>query len=173
MKEQFRPTPDSARKQNAPEAGAGPIGLPPPGPEQQPLPSVWDVLERKARATVEFCSHQITYEEYNHERTELNRLKEKIDKKGIDRDKHILALLFFPRPSLLSSPQQALEEHQQWRSWVELLSDEELAECARKQEEEIQAFRRGKRNQLAFHPSAGDGEVILANFLRNKQQKEK
>ncbi len=38
MTEKFRPTPDSVRKQNAPEAAAGPLGIspPPPDPEQQP-----------------------------------------------------------------------------------------------------------------------------------------
>jgi hypothetical protein len=34
MKERFRSQPEDP-KQHAPEAGAGPLGLPPPGPEQQ------------------------------------------------------------------------------------------------------------------------------------------
>src|SRR5687768_10158212 len=35
MSEQFRPQPENP-KQNAPEVGAGPLGLPPPRPEQTP-----------------------------------------------------------------------------------------------------------------------------------------
>jgi len=35
MKERFRPQPEKP-KHNAPESGAGPLGLPPPSPEQTP-----------------------------------------------------------------------------------------------------------------------------------------
>ena len=60
MKEKFRPQPENP-KHNAPEPGAGPLGIPPPDPEQtaqgggskrterQPLPSVWEILEQKVK----------------------------------------------------------------------------------------------------------------------------
>jgi hypothetical protein len=63
-------------------------------PERQPLPSAWDLLERKARCSDEFLSGRTTSEEYDREERELDRLKKEIDKKGTARDKHILALLF-------------------------------------------------------------------------------
>src|SRR5688500_6151951 len=56
-----RPIPEGELKQNAPEAGAGPFGIPPPtpehspqggcstSPERLPLPSALDILERKAQ----------------------------------------------------------------------------------------------------------------------------
>jgi hypothetical protein len=47
-KERFGQQPENP-KQNAPEAGAGPLGLPPSTPERQPLPSVLDILERRAQ----------------------------------------------------------------------------------------------------------------------------
>ncbi len=36
MKENFRPIPEGAQKPKSPEAGAGPLGLPPPGSAQSP-----------------------------------------------------------------------------------------------------------------------------------------
>jgi hypothetical protein len=137
--------------------------------EYQPPPSVWDVLERKARASDEFSRGRMIRAEYDRERIEVNRLKEEIDKRGADRDKHILALLYIRRPrlSFLSEQQQI----QQWRSQVEALSDEEIAECARKQKEEIEAFRKGKIPIQSFHPSAGDGELILAEYIAKKGER--
>jgi hypothetical protein len=56
-----RPIPGGELKQNAPEAGAGPLGIPPPtsehspqgggstNPERQQLPSALDLLERLAQ----------------------------------------------------------------------------------------------------------------------------
>jgi hypothetical protein len=62
-------------------------------PESQQLPSVWDVLERKARASDEFLLGRMSGAEYDRERDKVNRLKVEIDEKGTDRDKHIFALL--------------------------------------------------------------------------------
>jgi hypothetical protein len=166
MKERFRPQPEN-QKNNAPEAGAGPIGLPPPSPERQPLPDVWDVLERKARRYDNLS--RMTKDESEHEQDELNRLKDEIDEKGTDRDKHILSLLYNRRPRLsLLSEQQQINE---WRSEVEQMSDDEIAECASNQREEIAAFRRGEIPIMSFHPSAGDGELILAQYIRKKSKK--
>jgi predicted secreted protein len=69
--------------------------------------------------------------------------------------------------NLLSKQQQI----QQWRSHVEPLSDEDIAECARKQKEEIEAFQRGEIPILSFHPTAGDGELILAEHIAKKGKK--
>jgi hypothetical protein len=137
--------------------------------EYQPPPSAWDVLERKARASDEFCSGRMTEEEYGREADEVNRLRKEIEKKGTPRDKHILALLFDRAPGL--SLQSELEQIQEWRSQVEPLSDEDIAECARRQREEIQAFRKGEIPILSFHPSAGNGELILAEHIAKKGKK--
>jgi hypothetical protein len=111
----------------------------------------------------------MTREERERERHEVDRLKEEIDKKGKDRDKHLLALLFYPRPRL--SWLSELEKVQQLRTQVEPLSDEEIAECAHKQKEEIEAFQRGEIPILSFHPSAGDGELILAEYITKKDER--
>jgi hypothetical protein len=63
MKEEFRPQPENP-KQNAPEAGAGPIGLPPPDLEQTNLlqgkaegnPPVEDPSLTKRRGAVFECA---------------------------------------------------------------------------------------------------------------------
>jgi predicted transcriptional regulator len=146
------------------QAEQSPYGGGNKSPERQPLPNVWDVLERKARRS-DNCG-RTTREEWEHEREEVDRLKKEIDEKGTDRDKHILALLYIRRPRL--SLQSELEQIQEWRSLVEQLTDDELAECTRKQKEEIEAFRRRERHQLTFHPSAGDGELILAEHIAKK-----
>jgi hypothetical protein len=91
MTEQFRPTPDSVRKQNAPEAGAGPIGLP-PGPEQQPLPGVWDVLEREVRLNAPDVEVRPRWgsQEYERQFDEMARLQEELMEIGTIRDNLIL-----------------------------------------------------------------------------------
>ena len=98
MNERFRPQPENP-KQHAPEAGAGPLGLPPPGPEQQPqgggiksperepLPSVWEVLERKVRLRAPDVANLPRGDEYYHELREVNRLLDELDEKGSDRDR--------------------------------------------------------------------------------------
>jgi len=125
-------------------------------------------MERKAKASDEFCSGRVTKEEWERERNEVNLLKGKIYEEGTDRDKHIFALLYNRRPrlSVLSEQQQI----QQWRSQVEPLSDQDIAECAHKQKEEIEAFRRGEIPILSSHPSAGDGELILAEHIAKKSK---
>lgn len=112
----------------------------------------------------------MTKEEWERERNEVDLLKEKIDEEGTDRDKHIFTLLYNHRPrlSLLSEQQQI----QQWRSQVEPLSDQDIVECARKQKEELEAFRRGEIPILSFHPSAGDGELILAEHIAKKGKRD-
>ena len=112
---------------------------------------------------------RMTEDESEREQDELNRLKDEIAEKGTDRDKHILALLYIRRPRL--SLQSELEQIQEWRSLVEQLTDKELAECARKQKEEIEAFRRRERHQLTFHPSVGDGGLILAEHIAKKGER--
>jgi hypothetical protein len=157
--------PNSQLKPNQPEQS--PQGGSNKSPERQPLPNVWDILERKARASDEFLRGRMSRAEYDREQDAVELLKVKVDEKGIDRDKHILALLFYPRPTLYSLSRQ-LEKVHQLRSQVELLSDEELADCARRQAEEIKAFQKGKGAALSFHPSAGDGEIILEEHIAKK-----
>src|SRR5438067_1720698 len=119
--------PDSQSKTGHTEQAQNRGGI--KSPERQPLPSAWDVLEREARASDEFCSGRMAEEEYGREADEVNRLRKEIEKKGTARDKHILALLFDRAPglSLLSEREQI----QEWRSLVEPLSDDDIAERAR------------------------------------------
>jgi hypothetical protein len=156
--------PKSQSNSNQPEQQAQGEGI--KTPVCQPLPNVWDILERKARSSDEFCRGRMTEGEWRRELDEVEWLKKATYKKGTPRDKHILALLFNRAPGL--NLQSELEQIQEWRSLVEQLTDEELAECGRKQKEGIEAFRRGERHQLTFHPSAGDGELILSEHIVQK-----
>jgi hypothetical protein len=160
--------PKSQSKPNQPEQSPHGGGI--KTPERQSLPSAWDLLERKARCSDKFLSGRMTKDEWEHEGREVDQLKKELYKKGTPRDKHILALLFNRAPglSLLSEREQI----QEWRSLVEPLSDDDIAECARKQKKEIEDFRRGEIPILSFHPSAGNGELILADFIKNKKRKE-
>jgi hypothetical protein len=172
VKEQGQGSPEGAPKSqskpNHPEQLSHTGGI--RSAERQILPSAWDLLERKARASDELLRGRMSRAEYDGQQDEMERLKVEIDEKGIDRDKHILALLYdrTPRLSLLSQQQQM----QQWRSQVETLSDHDIAACAHKQKEEIDAFQRGEVYILAFHSSAGDGELILAKHIAKKGKRE-
>jgi hypothetical protein len=63
MTEQFRPQPENP-KQHAPEAGAGPLGLPPPNPDLQPQGGDSKPTERQRQTRVVFNPHKETFEEY-------------------------------------------------------------------------------------------------------------
>jgi hypothetical protein len=63
MTEQSRPQPDNP-KQHAPEAGAGPLGLPPPSPEQTPQDGGSKSPERQPRPRIVFNPRKETFEEY-------------------------------------------------------------------------------------------------------------
>jgi hypothetical protein len=132
--------------------------------ERQPLPSVWDFLLSENNISKEGIRLGNLMDFFK----ESDWRREEFEKKASPRDKHILALLSTPRPSLLNAIRSEQERIQEWRSLVEKLSDEEISECARKQKEEIEAFRRGDIPILSFHPSVGDGELILAKHIAKK-----
>lgn len=160
-KEQGKPSPGFPNSQPDQKAAKN--------PENQALPNAWELLERKARRFDQCVLSRMSQEEYDREGHELERLKKEIDKNGPDRDKNILALLFYTRPRLGISPAgrhiSELERIQGWRSEVEPLSDEDIAECAHRQKEEKEAFRMGEIAIFSFHPSIGDGELILAKYI--------
>jgi hypothetical protein len=108
--------------------------------EHQPLPSVWDVLEREVRMWAP-DSPRMTSEEHRREVLEVSRLEEDLDERGSARDKLIFSLyesvLAMPTSgSLLDLRNLSLEEFQQFRSRVEPMSEEEIAEKICKQKDE-------------------------------------
>jgi hypothetical protein len=110
---------------------------PPDNQERQPLPNVWEYLERKVR-----LKDRSRGEEYDWERREVLRLEDEIYAKGTPRDGLILDLYDEIRYEPGNSQgvdrfrRLSLEEYQQFRSKFELLSEEQLSEELRKQEEE-------------------------------------
>jgi hypothetical protein len=111
------------------------------GKERQPLPSVWDVLERRVKLWAPALEQPLmSKEEYVREAWEVKLLKEEKEEKGTDREKLIFALFeldtraFKPnRPgtdilNLSGTDLRSifLEELQQFRSRVEPMSDKEL-----------------------------------------------
>jgi hypothetical protein len=109
---------------------------PPESHERQPLPSVWDVLERDVRFGERYDNDFPTrqeYEEGRRELDELNRLKSELHEKGIAR--YTLILDLYNTVTLEPSGLPVLipynrslspEEYQQFRSEVERLSEEQL-----------------------------------------------
>jgi hypothetical protein len=176
--ENFRPQSENP-KQNAPEAGAGPLGLPPPGPEQaqwegsksperHPPPSVWAYLERHVRLQAQDSEDRPRpdSEEYTHEAEEVNRLSRDLAKRGTHRDRLIRELYGevrcepAPFPSLAKLRNLSLEEFQQFRSRVEPLADEQIAEEIRKAEEEFD------RKSDEFFRNHGGGFSPLGSIVR-------
>jgi hypothetical protein len=134
--------------------------------ERHPLPSVWDYLKSELRRSEKPSSGQRAQLRLD----EWLRTRKRFEKKAEGRDKLIFQLESTFRLPWYVLPEERLQE---FRSLVEQLTDEELTECVRKQEKEIQAFRRGERDQLTFHPSAGDSAIILYDLIENKKQKKK
>jgi hypothetical protein len=113
--------------------------------ERQPLPSVWDVLERKVRLHGELSAARIAGEEYERERTKLNRLSNERSDNRTARDNLILDLYAEIRaeptgtlPIPVTFRELSLEEFQQLRSKVELMSNKQIVEEIRKAEEEYE-----------------------------------
>jgi hypothetical protein len=147
-----RSIPEGELKQNAPEAGAGPLGLPPPEPEQppqsrviksperQPLARVLDVLEREVRLNAPDIENRPQWpsEEYMREFDEVAQLEEELMENGSPREKLIIKLYSATRvePAPLPDPAYirsfSLEEFHQFRSRVEPLSEDEIREEIRK-----------------------------------------
>jgi hypothetical protein len=112
--------------------------------ERQPLPNVWEILERSVRLGARGVKGQIIgHEEYDRECREVLWLESELWKKGTARDKLIIDLFtgitIQPRNSLplpFEIRELSLKEFRQFRSEVEPMSDEEIAEEIRKQEAE-------------------------------------
>jgi hypothetical protein len=150
MKERFHPQPENP-KQNAPEAGAGPLGLPPPSPEGQPLPSVLDVLERKVRLRAKDVEDRHRGEGYYHELREVNRSLDELYEKGTPRDRliqHLYNARTMEPTGTLPDPATfrdlSLEQFKQFCTKAESLSEEEITEEIRKAKEEFKRKRKVK-----------------------------
>jgi len=106
------------------------------GKEPQELPNVWDYLERRVT-----LKDRLKGYEYERERIELMRLEDEIER--TEHDSLILCLYDSTRHTLGRRAGDdryrrfSLEEFQQFRSKVELMSDEELAKELEKQEDEF------------------------------------
>jgi hypothetical protein len=152
----FEPTsqqskPAEQHKQPHQEGGSGAPGIPPTLNERakpvesrarQPLPNVWNVLEREVRLDTPELP-PMSKEDYSREIEEISRLQVEMDQNGTTRDNLIRGLYWTtisvnvpPNRSPLSLRHLSLEEFQKFRSQVEPLSEEELAEKNRKIEEE-------------------------------------
>jgi hypothetical protein len=152
-------TPSEAKQpennQPALEAGEGRHGVPPPQGEpakpqrergeRQPLPSVWNVLERKVKVDAPDIEDRPQYgsQDYKRERGEVKRLEMELWEKGTLRDKLIVALFgkmtMEPAalPILAYFRDLSLEEFQQFRSKIEPMSEAEIREEIRKAEAEF------------------------------------
>jgi hypothetical protein len=121
---------------------------------------VWEILERKARASDEFYSGRITREEWKREGNEVDRLKEEIDEKGTARDKLILDLYteITIEPGNLPVPvvfrELSLEKFYQLRSQIEPLTEDEVAEALHKQKEanerKFEEFHKRTRGSCSY-----------------------
>ena len=148
-----RPIPEGELKQNAPEAGAGPLGIPPPtpdhspqgggstSPERQPLPSILDILERRAQlyerrmrlARNHKQKHTREYLDfYREHRENVEQLGDEVARlyaEWPDRDRLIFDLYTTSKSwNLGFSP----EKTQQFIAKVAPMSEEEIAEELRK-----------------------------------------
>ena len=125
--------------------------------ERQPLPSVWDVLERRVRLRA--IGSDRRDEKYDREWCELNRLVDEIDKKGTDREKLISnlyrELIWYPTgtlPVVASFTHLLPEEFKRFRSKVEPMADDEIREEIRKARAEY------KRKQDEINKDRGDDD---------------
>jgi hypothetical protein len=113
---------------------------------EHPLPNVWDVLERQVKLWApEFGKPMMSKKKYVREAQEVRLLKDEVEEKGTQHEKHIFAL--FDLEQMLIQPDRPgldllpllgtdlrsvyLKELHQLRSRVEAMSDEELAERVR------------------------------------------
>jgi hypothetical protein len=116
------------RKEGAPNSqeGASPRGQK-ESKEHQPLPSVWDVLERRMK-----LKDYPRGKEFEQKAIEVLNLQDLKTTYGTDREKLIFKLYHAVRyePGDERQPERyrrlSLEEFREFRSQVEMLSDEEL-----------------------------------------------
>jgi hypothetical protein len=134
--------------------------------KRQPLPNVWDVLERVVRLDAPDVEDRPRWgsQEYKRELHEVNRFEKELTERGTPRDNLILDLhdtiTTEPTGTLpvpLTFRELSLEEFRQFRSRVELLPDVEIREELRKAKEE---FERKKKAKPA-PPFPTNGVVIV------------
>lgn len=166
------PTPSQAGRPDQIQAphqrGEGIRGVPPPHgvqakPQQEnaannPPLGAWDILERRASLYTRSVEGRLQEQEYEHGRRELNRLEDEVEERGTPHDNLILelysAITIEPTGTLLAPVtfrELSLEEFQQFRTQVEPLSEEQLAEEIRKAEEQFE--RKKKKNSSPPFPT--------------------
>ncbi len=90
--------------------------------ERQPLPSVWDVLERQTK--LDSLPFKRIRKEFHEEFCEVFKLVNEIGLNGSPRDGGIVDLYMYEK---IKRP-LSREEFQQFRSKIESLSDDEIAD---------------------------------------------
>lgn len=150
------------------EGGNGAPGLPrtvhesakPPPESQEPqtLPSALEILEREARLWWPDAP-EMTKEERYSEVEVISRLQEEQRKRGtarnnIIRDLYYTTVRSLPHPhgSVFSFRLLSREEFQQFRAWVEPLSEEQIGAEIRKLEEEMERQREEYRRRHTDDP---------------------
>jgi hypothetical protein len=177
-REELAPSQASRLEQNQSrsEAGEGTSGLPKLQPGQaklqqerregQPVPAVWGVLERRVRLDARDVEDrpQFLSNKYCRELDELEADLTEIRREGTARDQKILRLFYTvtkepaPPPHWHYFRNPSLEEFQKFRSLVEALSEEKLAETVHKAQEEYRQ-RKEKFRKLRFWSHDDDPEV--------------
>jgi hypothetical protein len=153
VKEQPQYHPDQTQAPH--QRGEGIRGVPPPhdeqgksqqgSPERQPLPSVWDVLERDVRLNAPDIEDRPQWpsEEYMREFDEVAQLEEELMENGTPSEKLVMKLYSAtraepaPLPTVAYYRSFSLEEFHQFRSKVEPLSEHEIREEIRKAKAEF------------------------------------
>jgi hypothetical protein len=177
----FQPQPEGqgSRGFSNPQAEQAPQGEISNNPERQPLPSVWDILERDVRLQERYDENRLTsqyksvfdlytsqeHEEYKRELAEVNRLKSDLYGKGTARDKLILdvysAVTLEPSglPVLIPYNRSlSREEFQQFCSKVESMSEGQLAEEIHKAKED---FERREATHSGRRPPPPDSIISV------------
>jgi hypothetical protein len=138
-----RPIPEGELKQNAPAAGAGPLGIPPPTPEHSPLPRMLNILERKAQLEEDEMVGRMTYHEAFAKRAELrDEQLSLLQDNATDRDRLIFDLydtllverMLGKNPTSSTQPVQLRE----LIARVKPMSEDELREELYKAQEALQ-----------------------------------
>jgi hypothetical protein len=155
MKEKFDQQPEKP-KHNAPEAVAGHLGISPPSPERQPLPSALDILERRAQFYESDLYRRIVSEDA---RLKKNRVRHKefwgknkqlgdelatlyVD--GTDRDRLIIDVYTTLAKTSSSDPVDwsfgppGMDAERKFIAKVEKMSEQELLEELRKARETLE-----------------------------------
>ena len=127
--------------------------------ERQLLPNVWEVLERMVRLDAPDVDGRPRWgtQEYKREADEVDRLTTEIRKEGTAHDRLIFDLYsnitkeLAPFPNPVDFRDLSLAEYRQFRSKVETLSEQELAEEIRKAKEEFE-----RKSDEFFRSEGGD-----------------